>query len=243
MDPPKFFFTFFETLTNVDNTLVDTYLPVPVYGVIYALPATDPGPPYTPESLTHIDCYIYDVISVVQGGAKRQHQLFDSAVRALKWILPSLQGEAKDLVSVKKLLAREGGWSCVKEVHGWIVDTEAGTVALPECKLQGVRNLLAIPTTQQKMGRKDLELLVGKLLFMHLAMPGVVAHLYHHQRALSQAGADRAWLSPEFHREIADWRNLADQTAARTTHLEDIDYCERTHMGFCNILGLGAGGV
>ena len=49
---------------------------------------------------------------------------------------PSLLGEAKDLELVKKLLAGEGYWECVKEVLGWIIETEAGTVALPECKLQ-----------------------------------------------------------------------------------------------------------
>ena len=54
------------------------------------------------------------------------------------------------------------------------------------------------------MGRKDLEHLVGTLRSIHLAVPGVVAHLYHIQRVLDQAGADRAWLSTDFHREIAD---------------------------------------
>ena len=41
-----------------------------------------------------------------------------------------LPGEAKDLVSVKKLLAGEGDWECVKEVLGWIIDTKAEMVAL-----------------------------------------------------------------------------------------------------------------
>ena len=38
------------------------------------------------------------------------------------------------------------------------------------------------------MGQKDLELLVGKLRSMHLAVPGTVAHLYHIQRDLAQGG-------------------------------------------------------
>ena len=47
-----------------------------------------------------------DVISAVQGGAELQHQVFDRTVSALKWIFPSLHGEFKDSVLVKKLLAR-----------------------------------------------------------------------------------------------------------------------------------------
>ena len=88
-------------------------------------------------------------------------------------------GESKDLVSENKILGGEGDWACVKEVIRWIVNTKAETVALPERNIQELRNLLAIPTNQRGMGRKDLERLVGRLLSMHLAVPGVVAHLYH----------------------------------------------------------------
>ena len=88
------------------------------------------------------------------------------------------------------------------------------------------------------MGRKDLERLVGKLRSMHLAVEVAVAHLYHIQRTLYQAGTDRAWPSPSFHQEIADWTTLADQTADRPTHLAEIVRCEPTHLGFCDASGL-----
>ena len=91
--------------------------------------------------------------------------------------------------------------------------TEAGTVALPERKLQELRALLDIPISQRRMDPTELERLVGKLLSMHLAVPGAVAHLYHIQRTLPQAGTDRAWLSSAFHCKIADWKILADHTS------------------------------
>ena len=108
VDSPKFFCAFSETLIDVVNALVDSELPVPAYGAISKIPSTGPGPPHTPESLTHIDCYMDDVIPVVQGGPDRQHRVFDGTVRALKWLFPSLPGELKDLVSVKKVVAGEG---------------------------------------------------------------------------------------------------------------------------------------
>ena len=89
----------------------------------------------------------------------------------------------------------EGGWTCVKEFLGWILDTEAGTVTLPERKFEELLALVDIPATQHRMGRKDLERLVGKLCSMHLAVPVAVAHLFHIQCALNQGGVDRAWLS------------------------------------------------
>ena len=67
VDFPKFFCAFLETLTGVANTLGDIDLTVPSYGAISDIPATVPGPPHTPESLTNIDCYMDDVISAVQG--------------------------------------------------------------------------------------------------------------------------------------------------------------------------------
>ena len=84
MDSPKFFCAFSETLTNVAIALVDADLPVPAYGVISALPATEPGPPHTPDILTHLDCYMDDVISAVQGGEEQQHPVFDSILCVLK---------------------------------------------------------------------------------------------------------------------------------------------------------------
>ena len=131
----------------------------------------------------------------------------------------------------------------MKEVLGWILDTEAGTVTLPERKLEELLTLVNIPPTQRRMGRKDLESLVGKLCSMHLTVPGAVAHLFHVQRALNQGGVDRAWLSTDFHRKLADWKVLALQAAYQPTHLTEIVRREPTHLGFCDASGLGAGGV
>ena len=131
----------------------------------------------------------------------------------------------------------------MKEVLGWILDTEAGTVTLPERKLEELLTLVDIPPTQRRMGRKDLERLVGKLRSMHLAVPGAVAHLFRIQRALNQGKVDQAWLSLDFHRKFTDWKVLALQAASQPTHLAEIVRQEPTHLGFCDASGLGAGGV
>ena len=198
IDFPKLFCAFLKTLTDVANALVNSELPVLSYVTISEIPPNRSVPPHTPERLTHIYCYMGDVISVLQGGPYRQHRVFDGTVRALKWLFPSLPGELKDSVSVKNLVAGEGDCTCVKEVLRWILDTEAGKVTLPERKLKELLTLVGIPATQRRMGRKDLERLVGKLRSMHLSVPGAVAHLFHIQRALNQGGVDRAWLLPDF---------------------------------------------
>ena len=75
-------------LTDVAKALVDSELPVPAYGAISEIPSTRPGPPLTPESLTHIYFYMDYVISVVQEDQYRQHPVFDGTVHALKWLFP-----------------------------------------------------------------------------------------------------------------------------------------------------------
>ena len=81
------------------------------------------------------------------------------------------------------------------------------------------------------MGRKEVARLVGKLHSMHPAFPGAVSHLYPIQRALSQAGIDRACLSQAYQHDIVDWNMLADQTADQPTHLAEIVRRKPTHMG------------
>ena len=54
------------------------------------------------------------------------------------------------MVSIKNLLTGEGNWTCVKEVRGWNMDTEAGTVTRPEKKS---RNYLPYWKYQQPSAR------------------------------------------------------------------------------------------
>ena len=118
-----------------------------------------------------------DIITAVKSGAKQQHQVSDQTVQALKWIILSLTKITKASVSIKKLLAREGDWNRVKEVLGCTVNMESVKVALKERKLQELLTLLYLPDIQLGIVRNDLEYLIGKLIFMHLAVTGGVTHL------------------------------------------------------------------
>ena len=90
VDSPKFFCVFLETLTYVANTLIHMPIPVPGYKAIVKISKTRPGLTQTLDSLTFIDCYIYDVITAVQGLPDQQRRVFDGIVWALKWIFLSL---------------------------------------------------------------------------------------------------------------------------------------------------------
>ena len=84
VDSPKYFYAISETLTDMVNALLHKSLPVPAYRAIAVIPDTGLGPPYTLGSLTYINCYIYGVITVVQGGAYRGCEVFNGTVWSLK---------------------------------------------------------------------------------------------------------------------------------------------------------------
>ena len=70
VDSAKYFCTISETLTDATYALVHTLLPVPAYVSISEIPETGPVPPRTLDSLTHIDCYMDNVITAVHGGVR-----------------------------------------------------------------------------------------------------------------------------------------------------------------------------
>ena len=108
MYSPKLFCMFSETYTDVTNALVHMYLPILEYGAIVNISETGPGPPHNLDSLTHKDCYIDDVITMVKSGTERQRQVIDGTAWALKWLFQYFPGETKGSMSVKKLWAGEG---------------------------------------------------------------------------------------------------------------------------------------
>ena len=77
-----------------------------------------------------------DMITVVPCGPEQKFKVFNGSFWALKWLFLSLPVKTQGSVSVKKLQVGGVDWTCVKEVLGCTINTEYGTVALPNRKLQ-----------------------------------------------------------------------------------------------------------
>ena len=63
-----------------------------------------------------------------------------------------MTGRVQRLGERQKTSGMGGKWTYIKEVLGWTIDMEAGTVALPERKLWEILNLVDIPVTQCRIG-------------------------------------------------------------------------------------------
>ena len=185
-----------------------------------------------------------DFMALTQGDRDQQERVTELLLRAIKEIFPSVPGEFKDSVSLKKALQGDGSWLPVKEILGWILDTSQGTLQLPEKRRQELRQLLQIPASQRRISVDKLRRLIGKLRSLHLAVPGAIGHFYHLQTALTQAGSGRrAYMSKGFHRDIAHWNFLCNEVLSQPTYIAEIVQRLWTAMGFCDASGKGAGGV
>ena len=104
--------------------------------------------------------------------------------------------------------------------------------------------MLTISPSQRRIPVSKLRSLIGKLRSMHLAVPGTIGHFFFIQEALTKAGtASKAYLSKAFHREIAHWQRLITDSLARPRFLAEVVCRLSTALGFCDALGVGAGGV
>ena len=244
VNSPDLFCSTSETVADVANQLINQpNTPVPIYGPTSDLYHTVSSPTASPSRLQHADVYVDDINCVAQGDALQQQRVTELVLQALKDVYPTVIGETKDSVSLKKALAGDGDWSQVKEILGWIIDTRLSTLRLSPKRVSDLLQQLDIPSSQRKMRRKRLEILIGKLRSMHLAIPGAISHFYYLQQALTKATPNLAYLSNDFHSEIKYWKQLVDNMGSRPTYLAEIVQRLASALGFTDASGLGAGGV
>ena len=82
-----------------------------------------------------MDVYMDDLNCATQGDMGQQQWASELTIRALKEIFLYLPEEVKDSVSLRKALQGDGDWYQVKEIIGWIISTQGGTLRLPPKRL------------------------------------------------------------------------------------------------------------
>ena len=65
-----------------------------------------------------------------QGDADQQHRVLELTLRSPKEIFPSIPGEIKNSVILKKALGSNGYLSTTKYILGWVMETDKGTMLL-----------------------------------------------------------------------------------------------------------------
>ena len=243
VNSPDLFCASSETVTDLANTAFRSELDPAPYQPTADLYTATPSPSAGPHRLQYADVYMDDINCLTQGDVHQQRRVTEIVLDKLKLVYPTVKGELKDSISLKKARAGDGNWQTSKEILGWIIDSNTGTISLSEKRIQDLDMLLRIPASQHRMSRKKLERLIGKLRSMHLAIPGAIGHFYHIQMALTKANRRTAYLSKDFHNDIAHWRLLCSRMKHRPTYLAEIVQRLPTDIGYTDASGLGGGGV
>ena len=174
----------------------------------------------------------------------QQRRVTEMVLQGIKDIFPSLPSKLKYSVSLKKDQKGDGNWEDEKEILGWILNSEKVTFQLPPCCLKELKSLLTISPSQRRLPVSNPRSLIGKLRSMHLAVPGSIGHFFFIEEALTKVGmASKAYLSKALHRKIAHWQRLSTNFLARPCFLAEVVPRLPTALGFCDALGVGAGGV
>ena len=119
-------------------------------------------------------------------------------------------------------MAGNGYWRIIKEILGWIVETEKGNLLLSLKGKDNIISILGISPTRSRMAVKSLDRLIGKLWYMYLAVPDDIGPFCAMQVALTSAWSTNrapAYFLARFHQYVNFWRDLCDAMDVCPTYL------------------------
>lgn len=212
------------------------------------VPATrDPCLPRRRKPVAYIDVFVDDFVGLAQqySTGRRVRRTLMHAIDSVLRPLDEFDDAARrEPVSMKKLLKGDCSWGTIKNVLGWVIDTVAMTIHLPQHRAERLAEILAsIPITQKRTSVKKWHKVLGELRSMALALPGA-KHLFSHmQHALSNKIKARVMLSKGVHDALEDFRWILEDLKRRPTRIAELVPLLASAEGHHDASGRGAGGV
>ena len=128
---PDMFCTASGTVADMANEyMLDTTSAFVVYPPTDCVYYTAAATSVSPFRLQCLEVYMDDLMAATQGDKAQQKRVTERTLLSLKKKIPSLPAERKDSVSLKKDLQGETDWTTLKEILGWLVNTEKDTLTL-----------------------------------------------------------------------------------------------------------------
>jgi hypothetical protein len=208
----------------------------------------NPNLPNRSRILAAIDVFVDDFIGAAQGSTRRLNRIRRILMGAIDDVLRPLDDtdppHRREPISVTKLKQGDACWSTVKKVLGWVIDSVAMTITLPQRRLTRLAELLAsIPETQRRLSLAKWHSLLGELRSMSLALPGSRGLFSALQAALRTSNGRRLRLDKGFHDSIKDFQWIHADLSNRPTRLQELVPSTPTLLGAHDASGYGAGGV
>lgn len=218
------------------------------------------APLYRRSPIRHTDIYVDDFIQLMQGSRQKlrryRRRLFNIIHKVFAPLTKSEgdpQGDANsqntansqnDPISLKKLLKGDAAWSTIKTILGWVLNTVAGTIHLPERRQNRLHEILAsISPDQRRISLKKWHKILGELRSMELALPGLRGMFSTMQEAFRHQTAARISLGKPQHDFLEDIRHLAQELKSRPTHVQEVVPSFPSILGASDAAKPGMGGI
>ena len=207
----------------------------------------DPCLPRRLRPAAYVDVFVDDFVGLAQqysNGRRVRRTLMHAIDAVLRPLDEFDDATRREPVSMKKLLKGDCSWGTIKNVLGWIIDTVAMTIHLPQHRAERLAEILSsIPITQKRTSVKKWHKVLGELRSMALALPGA-RHLFSHmQHALSNKIKARVMLNKGVHDALEDFRWILADLKRRPTRIAELVPLLASAEGHHDASGKGAGGV
>jgi len=131
----------------------------------------------TSQPLAWSDVFVDDHVALAQGSPAHLQQVRRTLLHSIDCMFcplhPTDCASWQEPVSQKKLATGNGQWSMQHTVLGWLLDTKAHTITLPDHRAAHLHDILAaIPRECSRISTRHWHQLLGELCSMTLALPG-----------------------------------------------------------------------
>ena len=157
-----------------------------------------------------------------------------------QWPWPYVHQEP---TSVKKLLKGDGAWAVIKVILGWLLDTVAKTLQLPQHCYEWLHSLFEALWHQRWASIRKWHQLLGELCSMVLAIPGGWGLFSILQTGFKYMDKNRICLDQHIKAQLADFESLAKDLTARPTRLAKIIPDADATIGAVDASKAGMGGI
>jgi hypothetical protein len=256
-ESPPWWCAISESITDIAQQRADNNWDPPLHRLEHMLPPDEISPivrdvpflkgPNKSPSLAYFDVFLDDFIALAQGDKKRSCQLRRILLHTMDEVIPPKIDcpNAKDPISIKKLLKGDGSWKDIQKILGWIMNFAKQELTLPPAKALRLEQLLhSISPTQKRISVRKWQKLLGELRSMVWAIPGGEGFFSRLQTCLKGYQKEkRISLSEETHAELSDWKYLSRSLSSRPTHFSELIPTYPHYIGSIDASGSGMGGV
>ena len=197
--------------------------------------------------LSYVDVYMDDFLGLAQGHPGLRERVRSTIFHSIDDILrpncPTDSAHRSEPISLSKLAKGDAKWATRKILLGWIVDTVAETIELPEHRRLRFIEILENLHDRHRVSLKDWHKALGELRSMILAIPGGRGFFSTLQTGFKQSDKHRIRINKPMHDAITDLHHLALDIGSRPTRLGEIVPDLPVAIGTADASGAGMGGT